>query len=171
LSWRRPRPQLSWWRKRLSQLLSTLSARRRASMMFRASWLGPRRLLTADVAAPAPSPHSRCWEGGGFRPWAVGAPARPRSKHWREVELSAYCAAAASSSAFSCWHTRRSLAVTGSGQLRSNMAAAVRFWDARLKSGGVSPSALVPTFAPSLARRLLSRAGPRADGVGARPCG
>jgi hypothetical protein len=45
----------------LSWLLSTLSTRRRASMVFRTSRWGPRRLLTAYVAAPAPS--LRAWSG------------------------------------------------------------------------------------------------------------
>jgi hypothetical protein len=80
---------------------------------------------------------------------------------WREVELSACCAAAASSSTFNCWHTHRSLEVAAFGQPRGSMAAAVRFCDARLKSGGVSASALalalVSTLAPSLAHRSLSR--------------
>jgi hypothetical protein len=98
---------LSWW-------LLTLSACRRALMVFRTSQLGPRRLLTADAAAPPLSPHTRCWEGGGFWPWADGAPTRPHSEQWREAELSACCAAAASSSAFSCWHTRRSSEVAAS---------------------------------------------------------
>jgi hypothetical protein len=171
LSWRRPHPRSSWWRERLSWLLSTLSACHRASMVFRASRLGPRRLLTADAAAPTPSPRPWCWEGGGFRPWADGAPARPRFECWREVELSACCAAAASSSAFSCWRTRRSSEVTGPRQPRSSMVAAARFWDARRKSGGASALALASTFAPILARRLLSGSGPRAGGVGARLCG
>jgi hypothetical protein len=127
LSWRCPCPRFSWWREQLSRLLSTLRARRWASMVFRASRLGPRRLLTADAAALAPSPHSRCREGGGFGPWANDALARPRSERWREAELSACCAAAASSSAFSYWRTRRSSEVTGSGQPCSNMAAAARF--------------------------------------------
>jgi hypothetical protein len=45
------------------------------------------------------------------------------------------------------------------------MAAAVRFSDARRKSGSVSVSA----FAPPLARRLLSSSGTRAGGECARP--
>jgi hypothetical protein len=49
------------------------------------------------------------------------------------------------------------------------MAASARFCDARLKSGRASASASV--LAPSLACRLLSHVGPRAGGVGARPCG
>jgi hypothetical protein len=146
-------------------VLSTLSALHRASMVFRASRLGARRLLTADAAAPTPSPRSRCWEGGGFEPWANGAQALPHSECWCEVELSACCAAAASSSAFSCWRTRRSSEIAGSGQPRSSMAAVARFWDARQESGGASASALASTFAPSLAHRLLSCAGPRAGGV------
>jgi hypothetical protein len=170
LSWCRPRPRSLWWRERLSQWLSTLSIRRRASMVFCASQLGPRPLLTADAAAPPPSSRSRCSEGGGFGPCADDAPARPRSERWREAELSACCATAASSSAFSCWRTRRSSEVAASGQSRSSMAG---FCDARQKSGGASASALVlaSTFAPPLARRLLSRAGPRAGGVGALSCG
>jgi hypothetical protein len=36
LSWCRPRPWSWWWRERSSQLLSTLSARRQASMVFKA---------------------------------------------------------------------------------------------------------------------------------------
>jgi hypothetical protein len=60
LSWRRPRPQSSWWCERLSRWLSTLSARRRASMVFRVSRLGPRQLLTTYAAAPPPSLSSRC---------------------------------------------------------------------------------------------------------------
>jgi hypothetical protein len=102
----------------LSRLLSTLSARRRASMVLRASWLGPRRLLTVDVATPTPSLRSPCREGGRFGPWADGAPACLRSERWREAELSACCAAAASSSAFSCWRTCRSSEVAGSEVLR-----------------------------------------------------
>jgi hypothetical protein len=50
-----------------------------------------------------------------------------------------------------------------------NHAAAwppARFCDARLKSGGAL--ALASMFAPSLARRLLWRVGPRAGGIGAR---
>jgi hypothetical protein len=120
LSWRRPRPRSSWWHERLSRLLSTLSARRRASMVFRASWLGPRRLLTADAEALTPSPRSHCCEGGGFEPWADGAPARPCSERWREAEFFACWAAAASSSAFTCWCTHRS-SVAGSGQPRSSV--------------------------------------------------
>jgi hypothetical protein len=46
VSWRRPHPRSSWWREWASRWLSTLSARRRASMVLRASRLGPRRLLT-----------------------------------------------------------------------------------------------------------------------------
>jgi hypothetical protein len=91
LSWRRPRPLSSWWRVRLSRLLSTLSARRRASMVFRTSRWGPRRLLTADVAAPTPSPRPWCRERGRFAPWADGTPARPRFERWRKAELSACC--------------------------------------------------------------------------------
>jgi hypothetical protein len=56
-----------------------------------------------------------------------GAPAHPRSERWHEAELSACCAAAASSIAFSCWHTRRSLEVAGSGQPRNNMDTVMRF--------------------------------------------
>jgi hypothetical protein len=118
LSWRRPRPRSWWWRERLSRLLSTLSARRRASMVLRVSRLGPRRLLTVDVAAPTPSPRSQCWEGGRFGPRADGAPACLRSERWREAELSACCVAAASSSAFSCWRICRSSEVAGSEVLR-----------------------------------------------------
>jgi hypothetical protein len=87
----------------------------------------PSLLLTTDAAAPTPSPRSWCWEGGGFGPRADGAPACPRLEHWREAELSACCAAAASSSAFSCWRTRRSLEVASSGQPRSSMAVAAWF--------------------------------------------
>jgi hypothetical protein len=114
--------------------------------------VGPKTLLAADAAAPPPSPRSRCWEGGGFRPWVDGAPARPRSECWHEAELSACCAAAASSSAFSCWRTRRSSEVAASRQPHNSMATAVRFWDAHRKIGGASASLLVSTFAPSLAR-------------------
>jgi hypothetical protein len=142
-------------------------ARRRASLVFRMSPLGPRRLLTADAAAPPPSPCSRCWEGGEFGPWADDAPARPCSERWREAELSVCCAAATSSNAFSCWRTRRSSEVAASGQPRCSMAAAVRFCDTRRKRGGASASALALTFAPSLVCPLLSHVG----GVGARPCG
>jgi hypothetical protein len=102
-------------------------------MVFRVSRLGPRRLLTADAAAPTPSPRAWCWEEGGFGPWADGAPAHPRSERWREAELFACCAAAASSSAFSCWRTHRSSEVMGSGRPCSSMAAAARFLDARRK--------------------------------------
>jgi hypothetical protein len=154
----------------LSRWLATLSACRRASMVFRASRLGRRRLLTADATAPPLSPRSRCWEGGGFEPWADRAPARPRSERWHEAELSTCCATTTSSSAFSCWRTRRSLEVAASGQPCSSMAATVRFWDARRRSGEASASALVSTFAPSLARRLLSCAGPRAGSIGVRLC-
>jgi hypothetical protein len=138
----------------LSRWLSTLSARRQASMVFRASRLGPRRLLTADAAAaPPPSLRSRCREGGRFGPCADGAPTRPRSERWREAEVSACCAAAASSNTFSCWRTRRSSEVAASGQPCSSMAATARFYDARWKSGGAS--ALASTFTPLLARWLL----------------
>jgi hypothetical protein len=133
-------------------------------------WLGPRRLLTANATARPPSPCSRCWEGGGFRLCADGAPARLHSKRWREAELSAFCDAAASSNDFSCWRTRRSSEVAASGQPRSSMAAAVRFCDARRKTGRASASALASMFTPSLARRLLLRANPLAGGIGARPC-
>jgi hypothetical protein len=109
--------------------------------------------------------------GGGFGLCADGAPARPHSEHWHEAELSACCAVSASSSAFSCWRTRRSSEVATSGQLCSSMAATARFCDTRQKSGGPSASALPSTFTPSLARRLLSRSGLRADGVGAQSCG
>jgi hypothetical protein len=169
LSWRRLRPQSSLWCERLSWLLSTLSAHRQASMVFLASRLGPRRLLTADAEAPTLSSRAWCWERGGFGLWVDGAPARPRSERWREAELSACCAAAASSSAFSCWRTRRSSEVASSGQPRISMATAVRFWDAHRKSGGASTFA--SAFAPPLAHRLLSGSGPHAGGVGARPCG
>jgi hypothetical protein len=155
----------------LRRCLSTLSAYRRASMVFHTSWLGPRRLLTTNAAALPPSPRFRCWEGGGFGPCADGAPARPHSERWQETELSACCATAVSSNAFSCWRTRRSSEVATSGQPRISMAAAARFCDACRKSGGVSASVLASTFAPSLARRLLSRSDPRAGGIGARPCG
>jgi hypothetical protein len=66
---------------------------------FGVSRLSPRRLLTADAAALTPSPRPCCWEGGGFRPWADGAPARPCSERRREAELFACCVVAASSSA------------------------------------------------------------------------
>jgi hypothetical protein len=69
--------------------------------------LPPRAL--DDVAAPTPSTRK-----------AEGAPARPRSDRWCEVELITCCAAAASSSAFSCWHTRRSSEVAGSGLPRNS---------------------------------------------------
>jgi hypothetical protein len=155
----------------LSRWFSTLSARRWASMVFCVSRLGPRRLLTTDAAAPPPSPRSRCWEGGGFGLCADDAPTRLRSEHCREAELSACCTTATSNSAFSCWRTRCSSEVVASEQPRSSMAAAARFCDARLKSGEASASTLASTFAPSLAHRLLSCAGPRAGGVGARSCG
>jgi hypothetical protein len=99
---------------------------------------------------------------------ADGAPVRPRSKCWREAELSACCAAAAaSSSTFNCWHTRRSSEVVASGQSRSNMDAVVRFCNARLKSGGASASVL------ALASKLVpsSRVRPQAGGVGVRAHG
>jgi hypothetical protein len=151
--------------------LLTLLARRRASMVFRASRLGPRRLLTADVAALPPSPLSRCWEGGGFGTWADGALCRPLSERWREAELSACCVVAASSNAFNCWCAHRSSEVAASEQPCSSMAAAVRFCDARRRSGNASTSAFALTFAPLSARRLLSRAAPLSGGVGARPRG
>jgi hypothetical protein len=50
-------------------------------------------------------------------------------------------------------------------------AAAARFWDTRQKSGRASASVLASMFALSLAHWFLSRAGPHAGGVGARPCG
>jgi hypothetical protein len=109
--------------------------------------------------------------GGRFELCADDAPARPRSERWHEAELSACCAAAASSSAFSCWRTRRSSEVAASGQLCSSMAATARFCDTRQKSGGLSASALPSMFTPSLARWLLSRSGPRGDGVGVQSCG
>jgi hypothetical protein len=134
--------------------------------------VGPKTRI-ADAATLTSSPRSRCCDGCGLGSWADGTPTRPRSKSWCEAELSACCATATSSRAFSYWRTRRSLEVAGSGQPRSSMAATARFWDARRKSGGASASvlALASTFTPSLARRLLSRAGPRAGGVGVRPCG
>jgi hypothetical protein len=113
LSWRRLRPWSSWWRERFSRLLSTLSACYRASMVFRASQLGPIQHLTADVAAPTPSPNLWCWKGGGLGPWADGAPARPCYERWHEAELSPCCAATASSSAFNCWRTCHSSEVAG----------------------------------------------------------
>jgi hypothetical protein len=97
---------------------------------------------------------------------ADDALARPRSERWHEAELSACCAAAASSNAFNCSRTHRSSEVAGSRQPRSSMAAAAKFWDARRKSG----SASAPTFAPPLTLRL-SGSGARAGGVCARPCG
>jgi hypothetical protein len=127
LSWHRRHPRSSWWREQFSRLLSTLSACRRASMVFRASRFGPRQILTADVTAPTPSPRPWCWDGGGFRPWADGALARPHSERWREVKLSTCCVAAASSSAFNCWRTRHSSVVAGSGQPRTSMAVVARF--------------------------------------------
>jgi hypothetical protein len=60
-------------------------------------------------------PASLLLEGGGFRPRADGALARPRSERYRKAELSACCATAASSSAFNCWRTRLSSEVAGSG--------------------------------------------------------
>jgi hypothetical protein len=135
-------------------------------MVFRASRLGPRRLLTADAAAPPPSLRSRCWEGGGFGPCTDGAPARPRLEHWRDAEFSA-CAVAASSNAFSCLRTRRSSEVAASTQSRNSMAAAAKFCDACRKSGDAS----VLAFVPSLVHRLLSCATPRGGGIGARSCG
>jgi hypothetical protein len=57
LSWPHPCPQSSWWREWLSRWLLTLSARYWASMVFRASRLGPRRLLTADAVTRLP-PHT-----------------------------------------------------------------------------------------------------------------
>jgi hypothetical protein len=167
LSWHRLHPRSSLWRERLLWLFSTLSGRGRTSMVFRVSRLGPRRLLTADAAAPTPSPRPCCCEGGGFELWADGTPARPRSERWREAELSACCVAAASSNAFNCWRIRHSSEVAGSGQPRSSLAAAARFWDAHRKRGGASASA----FTPPLARRLLSGSGTCAGGVGARPRG
>jgi hypothetical protein len=96
----------------------------------------------------------------------------PVLERWREAELFA-CAAAASSSAFSCWRTRCSSEVAASEQPRSNIAVMVRFCDARLKSGRASASALAlaSMLAPSLARRSLLRVGPRYGGVGARARG
>jgi hypothetical protein len=123
--------------------------------------------LTADAAALTPSSCPCCGGGGGFGPWGDGAPARPRSERWREAELSACCAAAASSSAFNCSRTRRSSEVAGSGQPHSSMATTAKFWDAHRKSDGASASA----FVPPLARRLLSGSGMRAGGVDARPRG
>jgi hypothetical protein len=60
LSWHRPCTRSSWGRERSSRWLSMLPARRRASMVFRASQSAPSRLLTADVVAPPPSPRSQC---------------------------------------------------------------------------------------------------------------
>jgi hypothetical protein len=91
-------------------------------------------------------------EGGGFGSWDDGALARARSERCRELELSACCAVVASSSAFSCWCTRRSSEVVSSVQPHGSMAAAARFWDARRKSGGAS--AFASAFAPPLARRM-----------------
>jgi hypothetical protein len=126
--------------------------------------------VTRVAVKPKTAPDRRCrgsaslpvlsmLEGGGFGPCADGAPSCPRSERWRKAELSACCAAAASSNAFSCWRTR----------LSSEVTAAARFCDARRKTGGTS--ALASTFTPSLVRRLLSRADPRAGGVGVRSCG
>jgi hypothetical protein len=133
--------------------------------------VGPKTTLDRRCHGSNSLPVLSMLEGVGFRPWADGAPAHPRYERWREAELSACCAAAASSNAFSCWRTRRFSEVVGSGQPRSSMASAARLWDTHRKSGGASASVLASTFAPLLARRLLSRAGPRAGGVGARPCG
>jgi hypothetical protein len=134
------------------------------------SRLGRRRPLTADVATPPPSPHSGCWEGGGFRPCADDAPTHPRSDCWHVAELFACCAATASTNAFSCWHTHRSSKVAASGQPRSSIATAARFCDARRKSSGASTSVLASMYAPLLAHQLLSCAGPRTNGVGTRAC-
>jgi hypothetical protein len=109
--------------------------------------------------------------GGWVRRCAEGAAFRPRSDSWLEAELSACCATANSSSALSCWRTCLSSEVAASGQPHNSMAAAARFCDARLKSGGASPPTLVSTFAPSLARRSLSCVRSRAGGVGARARG
>jgi hypothetical protein len=86
-----------------------------------------------------------------------GAPTHPRFERWCESELFACCVVAASSSAFSCWCTRRFSEVAASGQPHSNMAVAARFRDGRLKSSEASTSVLVSMLVPSLARQSLSR--------------
>jgi hypothetical protein len=142
-------------------------------MVSRVSRLGPKRLLTAEAAAPAPPPWPRCHGGDGSWRCTEGAAPRSRADHWCEAELSACCAAAALSSALSSWNTRLSLEVATSGQPRSSIAATARFCDAHLKSGGVSSLVLpfASTFAPSLVCRLSSCVRPRANGVRARTLG
>jgi hypothetical protein len=94
--------------------------------------------------------------GGGFWRCAEGATLPSCTDCWHDAELSACCAAAVSRRALSCCCTLHSSGVAASGQPRSSITVTARFCDALLKSGGASLS----TFAPSLARRLLSRARP-----------
>jgi hypothetical protein len=51
--------------------------------------VGPETALDRRRRSPDFVPLSLLLRRGGFGPWADGAPARPRSKHWREAELSA----------------------------------------------------------------------------------
>jgi hypothetical protein len=64
----------------------------------------------------------------------------------------------------SCCRTLLSSGVVASGQPRKSMVAAAKFYDARLKSGGPSPS----TLASSSTRWLSSHVWVRVGGVGVR---
>jgi hypothetical protein len=72
--------------------------------------------------------------------------------HLREAELSARRMAAFSRRSLSSPWIRRPSVVDGSGIVRSNIAAAARFWSAPLKAGGS------PALASSIMRRWTSRA-------------
>jgi hypothetical protein len=129
-----------------------LSTRRRASMVFHVSRLGPRRLLTADVAAPPPSLRSRCWEGGGFGSWADGRwcfcpPALGTLARGRALDL------------LCCRRLEQCLQLLAHSSLlggRCLWAAAQehgrngRFCDTRRKRGGASASVFASMFAPLL---------------------
>ena len=96
--------------------------------------------------------------GGGRSPW--------RLVPWDcDAELSAFCTTACSRRPRSPWRTLLPSGVDGSGIALRRSAAAITFWLAVLKTGGLSPPS------SSMMRRLTSRAWRLASPPSPRPDG
>ena len=145
------------------------------------------RLGLVPVPRTSASAPTRSWTDGallppcrlgGGRPCTVGALLGGGRSPWRlvpwdcDAKLSAFCTTACSRRPRSPWRTLLPSGVNGSGIALRRSTAAITFWLAVLKTGGLSPpSSSMMRRLTSRARRLSSPPSPRPDWSWARVSG